>query len=224
LFPKFLEEAGMKKSFAAVVPVLLLAFSAPAANPKFIIAKVVLEIDANGDGTSLPFSVVTYTYDGDQLIRAVSEFDRNQNGIMDVQYTSTWTYNVDGQRVAATNASRTIPAGTITSRSATSYEYNDQGTLIGELFETDRNADGTVDFIQETSLTYDDRGNLVRRVIDSDSDANGTWDSRTIFTRTFDSENHLILEVRESRSPVDGSNDLITPPGTHSTRKAMQFS
>ena len=62
----------MKKSFAAIVPVLLLAFSAPAADPKYRLAQLVLEVDADADGTSLPFLVVTYTYDGDRLIRAVS--------------------------------------------------------------------------------------------------------------------------------------------------------
>ena len=113
----------MKKSFAAILPVLLLAFSAPAADPKYRLAQLVLEVDADADGTSLPFLVVTYTYDGDRLIRAVSEFDTNQDGMMDRQDTSIWTYNADGQRVVATNESRTIPDGTITARSTTSYEY-----------------------------------------------------------------------------------------------------
>src|SRR2546422_6912307 len=121
----------MKKSFTAIVSALLLACAAPAADPKYRLAQLVLEVDADANGTSLPYLVVTYTYDGDRLIRAVSEFDTNRDGIMDVQHTSSWTYNADGQRVVVTNESRTIPDGMITARSTTRYEYNDQGRLIG---------------------------------------------------------------------------------------------
>src|SRR5436190_19073133 len=119
----------MKRSFAAILPVLLLAFSARAANPKYIIAQGVWEVDANADGTSVPFSVVTYTYDDVRLIRTVSEFDTNWDGIMDVQHTFISTYNADGQLVVVTNESRTLPDGMITARSTIRYEYKDQGRL-----------------------------------------------------------------------------------------------
>src|SRR5437016_6061886 len=110
----FIDDREMKHSIAAILPVLLLTFSAPAANPKYRLVQFVQELDA--DGTSLPLSAIIYTYDCGRLIRAESELDRNRDGIMDLQNTVSWTYNADGQRVIATSQSRTIPEATLTIR------------------------------------------------------------------------------------------------------------
>src|SRR2546422_10831816 len=83
LFANFIDGPEVKHSFAAILPVLLLALSAPAANPKYRLVQFVQEVDADADGRSLPFSVETYTYDGDRLIRTRLELDTNHDDSID---------------------------------------------------------------------------------------------------------------------------------------------
>src|SRR5436189_2728936 len=135
----------MKALFTVIVSALLAALSAPAQNPKYHLVQQEEQENVSPNGGSVTTSIIKYTYDGERLVRTISELDLNRDGVMDVRTTIVWTWNTAAQRVAATRQSETISDGRITGRSTSVYDYDEQGRLISALTQADGDADGRVD-------------------------------------------------------------------------------
>jgi hypothetical protein len=171
---------------------------------KFFLIKTIEEIDAEADGTALPFRVVSYSYQDGVVVGSVSELDETGDGIMDRRSISTLTYDDQGRPYRDQIESYDISTGTVESRSTITREYDSRGNQAGSVIEADANADGTLDYISSTTIRYDEGNNLIGRVTEADRGADGTWDDVDTLTRTYDAGDNLVLQVREVDNGRDG--------------------
>ena len=128
----------MKTRLSASLLVLLTALTARAQNHDFRLAQVVTEFDFDANGTADRVSTSTYTYDGRNPIRSVSETDANGDGIVDSRSSVTFTYNHRGDRILSVAETYSVADNTVTSRSTITDTYDRRGRRVGELIQFDR--------------------------------------------------------------------------------------
>src|SRR5437899_9352138 len=132
----------MKTVVSSLWLVVCFTFRALADHPASRLLKVVVEIDADGDGTSVVDSVATYNYDRGNLVGFTVEWDLTGDGVMDRRSTSTYTYDSDGKRILTISEATSLPDGTIQSRGEVEYTYDEQDRVVGALLRADFGGDG----------------------------------------------------------------------------------
>src|SRR5437762_14185223 len=139
----------MKTVSSALWLVVCFTFTALADRPGSRLLKVVVAIDADGDGTSIVDSIATYSYDRGNLVGYTAEWDLTGDGVMDRRSTSTYTYDSEGKRILNISEAISLPDGTIQSRGKVEYMYDAQNRVVGALSMADFGGDGTVNEIQK---------------------------------------------------------------------------